>query len=215
LYEVGSEREGIIRRLTGGALLCWGAMRIIAGKFRSRVLAGPRGTATRPTSDRLRETLFNVLAARIEGAAFLDLYAGSGAVGLEAMSRGARVVAFVDRAPAALKTLRANLAALEVERGGFRVEAAAVRGVLRRMQAGTFDNGFDIVFLDPPYDAAEEYEETLGLLGRSRADLLAADAVVVAEHRRKQKLADGYGALARTRLLEQGDASLSFYSVSG
>ena len=105
-------------------------MRIIAGRFRSRVLAAPAGMDTRPTSDRLRETLFNVLAPRLEGAAFLDLYAGSGAVGLEALSRGAQPVVFVERAPAALKALRANLARLGVE-SGFRVEAASVGAFLR------------------------------------------------------------------------------------
>ena len=89
-------------------------MRIIAGTYRSRLLAAPKGVATRPTSDRLRETLFNVLGARIPGAAFLDLFAGSGAVGLEALSRGAATVAFVERAPSALAVLRANLARLGV-----------------------------------------------------------------------------------------------------
>ena len=84
-------------------------MRIIAGSLRSRTLTAPPGVATRPTSDRLRETLFNVLAPRMEGAAFLDLYAGSGAVGIEALSRGAARVEFVERAPAALKVLRGNL----------------------------------------------------------------------------------------------------------
>src|ERR1700749_4170373 len=92
-------------------------MRIISGKYRSRSLDAPPGLATRPTSDRLRETLFNVLAPRIEGAAFLDLYAGSGAVGIEALSRGAKHVEFVERAPAALKVMRANLEKLGLKNG--------------------------------------------------------------------------------------------------
>src|SRR5579863_766852 len=92
-------------------------MRIIAGTLRSRTLQAPAGLATRPTSDRLRETLFNVLSPRMEGAVFLDLYAGSGAVGIEALSRGAERVVFVERAPAALKVLRANLAGLELTAG--------------------------------------------------------------------------------------------------
>jgi 16S rRNA (guanine966-N2)-methyltransferase len=202
-------------------------MRIIAGKYRSRVLAGPTGMDTRPTSDRLRETLFNVLAPRIEGAAFLDLYAGSGAVGLEALSRGARSVVFVERAPAALKVLRANLARLGVE-SGFRVEARSVGAFLRSAAAdGPKPVPHAVVFLDPPYDAAREYEVTLGILGgedwsprspKARdlghpQPLLSADAVVVAEHRRKEKLEDRYGLLARTRILEQGDAALSFYAL--
>jgi 16S rRNA (guanine(966)-N(2))-methyltransferase RsmD len=100
-------------------------MRIIAGSLRSRSLVAPPGLATRPTSDRLRETLFNVLTPRIEGAAFLDLYAGSGAVGMEALSRGAASVDFVEKAPAALKVLRGNLERLGLT-VGFRVHAAAV-----------------------------------------------------------------------------------------
>src|ERR1700691_1140559 len=100
-------------------------MRVIAGTLRRRTMEAPAGLATRPSSDRLRETLFNVLAPRIEGARFLDLYAGSGAVGLEALSRGAAGVEFVERAPAALKALRANLAGLELTEG-FRIHGAGV-----------------------------------------------------------------------------------------
>ena len=136
-------------------------MRIIAGTYRSRSLEAPSGMATRPTSDRLRETLFNVLSPRIEGAAFLDLYAGSGAVGLEALSRGAARVEFVERGEPALRALRKNLEKLGIGRG-FQIHGAGVGSVLRKMKAGA---GFDLVFLDPPYDAAEEYAATLGLLG--------------------------------------------------
>jgi 16S rRNA (guanine966-N2)-methyltransferase len=191
-------------------------MRIIAGTYRSRTLQAPPGLATRPTSDRLRETLFNVLAPRIQGAAFLDLYAGSGAVGMEALSRGAVRVEFVERAPAALGVLRGNLTKLGVT-AGFRIHEGSVGTVLRRMKpSADVESGaaFDIVFLDPPYDAAGEYEITLEMLGGSLGGLLAAGAAVIAEHRRKDLLEDGYGALGRTRLLEQGDAALSFYSVS-
>ena len=185
-------------------------MRIIAGTFRSRTLQAPAGLATRPTSDRLRETLFNVLAPRIEGAVFLDLYAGSGAVGLEALSRGAGRVEFVERAPAALAVLHGNLARLRLK-DGFRVHAGSVATVLRRMRA---ERGFDVVFLDPPYDAATEYAATLGLLGGELKRLLAAGALVIAEHRKKERLEVRYGELARTRLLEQGDAGLSFYALN-
>jgi len=196
-------------------------MRIIAGIYRSRALKAPAGEATRPTSDRLRETLFNVLAPRMPGAAFLDLYAGSGAVGLEALSRGAARVVCVERAPAALAALRANMAALGVRVGvsaGFHVQAASVASFLRRAAvAGPAANrgqaAFEVVFLDPPYDAAQEYAATLGLLGGADAEMLTPGAVVIAEHRRKDQLADRYGSLQRTRLLQQGDASLSFYSV--
>jgi len=185
-------------------------MRIIAGIFRSRVLLAPAGLATRPTSDRLRETLFNVLAPRIAGAAFLDLYAGSGAVGIEALSRGAEQVTFVERAPAALKVLRENLDRLALA-VGFRIHPGSVGSFLRKPRSGL--PGFDIVFLDPPYDAAEEYAATLGLLGGASAGLLAAGSVVIAEHRRKERLDEQHGGLIRTRLLEQGDAALSFYAA--
>jgi 16S rRNA (guanine966-N2)-methyltransferase len=170
--------------------------------------------ATRPSSDRLRETLFNVLAPRIEGARFLDLYAGSGAVGIEALSRGAASVAFVERAPGALKVLRANLARLGVTEG-FRIHGAGVGTLLWKMKPAMSnpDAAFDVVFLDPPYEALQEYAATLGLLGGDSAGLLADGALVIVEHRRKEKLEALYGSLVRTRLLEQGDAALSFYAT--
>ena len=183
-------------------------MRVIAGTFRSRSLQAPAGLATRPTSDRLRETLFNVLAPRIEGARFLDLYAGSGAVGIEALSRGAGEVCFVERAAPALKVLRANLAALGMARG-FRIISGSAAGFLR---SGGTDQQFELVFLDPPYDAEKEYAAVLNSLGGTAAGLLSGDAVVIAEHRRKDRLADEYGSLTRTRLLQQGDGALSFYA---
>lgn len=179
--------------------------------YRSRVLKAPEGLATRPTSDRLRETLFNVLAPRIEGAAFLDLYAGSGAVGIEALSRGGARVVFVEKSAAALAVLRENLDKLGL-RGAARVQAASVSAFLSRGFAGEQPERYEMVFLDPPYEAAEEYERTLGLLGGTARRLLADGGVVVAEHRRKDGLGERYGVLGRTRVLEQGDAALSFYA---
>jgi len=198
-------------------------MRIIAGTYRSRTLAAPPGMSTRPTSDRLRETLFNVLALRIQAVAFLDLYAGSGAVGLEAISRGAARVTFVERAPAALKILNANLARLAIS-SGVRVRAKSVSAFLKSATgsdpksadpkpANPETERYEVVFLDPPYDEAKEYAITLELLGRAAAGILAPGAVVIAEHRRKQSLDEQYGSLKRTRVLEQGDAALSFYAV--
>ncbi len=183
-------------------------MRVIAGSFRSRTLQAPAGLATRPTSDRLRETMFNVLAPRIQGVVFLDLYAGSGAVGIEALSRGAASVVFVERAPTAIKVLRANLAGLGLTEG-YLIVAGSVGGYLRNAEGGP---PFDVVFLDPPYDAAREYAATLELLGVPAPGLLAAGALVIAEHRRKEVLEDRYGQLHRIRLLKQGDAALSFYA---
>jgi 16S rRNA (guanine(966)-N(2))-methyltransferase RsmD len=207
-------------------------MRIIAGTYRSRRLDAPPGLSTRPTSDRLRETLFNVLAPRIAGAAFLDLYAGSGAVGLEALSRGAAKVTFVERAPAALKILRGNLEQLGIE-SGYEVRAESVAAFLRRTTPKPEPHEaekpgpkpkqhevpkaipYEVLFIDPPYDAAEEYAATLGLLGRTECEILAPGALVVAEHRRNQALEEQYGCLKRTRLLKQGDAALSFYGAGG
>jgi 16S rRNA (guanine966-N2)-methyltransferase len=174
-------------------------MRVIAGTLRRRTLLAPAGMATRPTSDRLRETLFNVLAPRIEGARFLDLYAGSGAV--------------VERAANALKVLRANLESLGL-RGGVRVEAVSVAAFLKKVRPESSGFAFDIMFMDPPYDAVDEYGLALGLLGKEASRLLARDAVVIAEHRRKEKLEERYGVLEQMRVLEQGDAALSFYKAA-
>jgi len=185
-------------------------MRVIAGEYRSRVLEAPRGLDTRPTSDRLRETLFNVLAPRMEGAVFLDLYAGSGAVGIEALSRGAREAIFVEQAEAAKRAIRTNLAKLGI-RGGYALEARSVGAALRRLaEAG---RQADLVFLDPPYAEAKEYEVALGLLGGECGAMLAPDALVIAEHEKRRGLEERYGRLQRTRVLRQGDAALSFYRV--
>ena len=175
--------------------------------------------STRPTSDRLRETLFNVLAPRLEGAVFLDLYAGSGAVGLEALSRGAARVTFVERAPAALKVLDGNLTRLGIcESVSIHTKSvsAYLRGVTGpnpKPEKNPKPDKYEVVFLDPPYEAAEEYASTLELLGGAALGILAPDAVVVAEHRRKSALDERYGSLKRTRVLEQGDAALSFYGL--
>jgi 16S rRNA (guanine(966)-N(2))-methyltransferase RsmD len=184
-------------------------MRVIAGEFRSRRLETPRGMATRPTSDKLRETLFNVLGASIAGAKFVDLYAGSGAVGIEGISRGAEFVWFAEKAPPAVAAIRANLRVLKVA-GGYALEDRSVTKLLeslvKRARAEV-----DVVFLDPPYEAAEEYKRTMEFLAGHAAEMLAEDAVVIAEHARKQALAERYGELKRVRVLEQGDAALSFY----
>jgi 16S rRNA (guanine966-N2)-methyltransferase len=184
-------------------------MRVIAGTFRSRQLFAPRGMKTRPTSDRLRETLFNILAPRLEGCRFVDLYAGTGAVGIEALSRGAEHVWFAENAEPALAALRQNLSALKIE-SGFNVEDRGVGAMLQRL--GKLPEPVDLVFLDPPYEAEDEYAGTLNFFGsvRGRA-LLAPHALVIAEHSSKVKLAIRYGALEHTRLVKQGEAALSFF----
>ena len=184
-------------------------MRVIAGKFRSRLLAAPRGMKTRPTSDRLRETLFNVIARRIEGARFVDLYAGSGAVGIEAISRSAKFVWFAEDASAAAKAIRENLAGLKVAEG-FSIEARGSKVLLDELVKR--GEKVDVVFLDPPYEAAAEYSRTLEFLGSRGSGLLAEDALVIAEHRSKDALGDRYGVLERVRVLKQGDAGLSLFA---
>jgi 16S rRNA (guanine966-N2)-methyltransferase len=185
-------------------------MRVIAGTFRSRQLVAPRGTLTRPTSDRLRETLFNILSPRVEGCRFVDLYAGTGAVGIEALSRGAAHVWFAENAEPALASIRQNLAALKIGRS-FTLEDRGVGAMLQRLSK--LGQAIDLVYVDPPYEAEAEYEGTLSFLGSARGrQTLAADALIVAEHSSKAKLAARYGALEHTRLVKQGDAALSFFS---
>jgi 16S rRNA (guanine(966)-N(2))-methyltransferase RsmD len=174
-------------------------MRIIAGEFRSRRLKSLPGDATRPTPDRLRETIFDILQTRIAGAVFVDAYAGTGAVGIEALSRGARHVFFLEKNRAALEAIRQNLASLKAERRAT-VYAGAALLTLERCRAA------DIVFLDPPYDLEREYPAALELLGRNPPGL------VIAQHPFRLKLDDTYGSLRRTRLLKQGDNALSFYT---
>lgn len=186
-------------------------MRVIAGLYRSRPLVAPRGTGTRPTSDRLRETLFNIVAPHISGCRFADLYAGTGAVGIEALSRGAAHVFFAETARPALAALRLNLQQLKIS-GGYTLEDRSTADLLARLLSRP--EPLDLVFLDPPYDAVTEYTTTLTLLGSSRAQtLLAPGARVIAEHSSKAELPDRFGQLRRTRLLPQGDAALSFYTV--
>ena len=186
-------------------------MRVIAGTYRSRVLQAPKGLETRPTSDRLRETLFNVLAPRIAGAKFADLYAGSGSVGIEALSRGAEFCWFAEREPKATAAIRANVAALKL-RGGYAIEDRSVGKLLNAMVKN--ERAADIVFLDPPYESGDEYRATLDFLAHNHAIILAPNAIVVAEHSRKLPPNERHGSLTRYRLLEQGDASLSFYAIA-
>jgi 16S rRNA (guanine966-N2)-methyltransferase len=186
-------------------------MRVIAGTYRSRLLQSPRGTATRPTSDRLRETLFNILQPRIEGSRFVDLYAGTGAVGIEALSRGAAHAWFSENAAPALAALRANLAALKIPRN-FTLEDRGTGALLQTLSKLT--TPLDIIFLDPPYEAESEYESTLAFLGSTRAkQFLSPQALIIAEHSSKSPLPTRFGLLEHHRLHKQGDAALSFYRL--
>lgn len=185
-------------------------MRIIAGKFRSRQLKSLKGLALRPTSDRLRETLFNVLANLVPGSRFVDLFAGTGAVGIEALSRGAREVIFVEKHAPAVALIRKNLESLEI-RDHFRVLAQDALQALERLagEPPAPSSQIDLLFLDPPYADQAQYASILSFLGQ--ADLLASGAVVIAEHLRALDLPESFGKLERIRVLRQGDAALSFY----
>jgi 16S rRNA (guanine966-N2)-methyltransferase len=181
-------------------------MRIIAGIYRGLHLSTLKGGNLRPTTDQLRETLFDVLGARVEGATFLDAYAGTGAVGIEALSRGARDVVFIEHHRAAAQLIKHNLAALKIA-SGFAVRASAVETGLERLESE--GETFDVVFLDPPYEEIREYHHTLRQL--ARGSLLRPESMVIVEHSKHVALEENYLALHRTRLLKHGDAQLAFY----
>lgn len=185
-------------------------MRVIAGLYRSRPLKSLPGMDTRPTSDKLRQTLFNVLTAgnpeALAGSVWVDLFAGTGAVGIEALSRGARSVYFVESSAKAATVIRANLKSLGIGDGFEIIDKDAVRA-LRQLDAQIIRA--DGIFLDPPYRLHEAYEEVLGFLSQSQ--MLHPRSIVVAEHNKRFDPGDTVGALVRTRVLAQGDASLSFY----
>ena len=184
-------------------------MRVIAGKYRSRRLSAPEGFQTRPTSDRLRETLFNVIGTAVEDSVWLDLFAGSGAVGIEALSRGARSVYSVEASTRAARAVRANLASLKIE-DGFELIERDVSLALRMLDSQAV--ACDFCFLDPPYRERGDYELVLGFLSQSR--LLTPESLVVAEHDKRFDPGETFGSLRRVRILRQGDAVLSFYHLS-
>ena len=184
-------------------------MRVIAGKYRGRKLKSPPSLQTRPTSDRLRETLFNILAPRIEDARFLDLCAGSGAVGIEALSRGAAHVTFVDRSRKMYALIETNLKLLGVEGDAVEVASKEALDLLRRRIKNDAEP-FDVIFFDPPYTM--DYEEVLDYVGANAEMLLADEGVVVVEHYKKKELQDEFGVLRRYREVKQGDSKLSFYA---
>jgi 16S rRNA (guanine(966)-N(2))-methyltransferase RsmD len=184
--------------------------RIIGGAGKGRRLKTAAGESTRPTGARVRQALFDILAPLIPGCRFLDAFAGSGGVGLEALSRGARKVVLVDHAAAAVVAAKENARAL-AHAGG---EVQVFRQDALTAIAALSDQGmrFDVVYLDPPY-ASDLYEALLSLLGRG--PLLADGGVVVAEHFHKRLLPETIGALVRTRQRRVGDHCLSFYARAG
>jgi 16S rRNA (guanine966-N2)-methyltransferase len=201
-------------RYIGSGNRTYRVMRVIAGKYRGRSLRSLRGTDIRPTSDRLRETLFNVLTAgnpaALEGSVWLDLFAGTGAVGIEALSRGARQAYFVETSAPAAKLIEQNLQTLGIV-GGYKILRDDLSGVFWRLQRERVVA--DVVFLDPPYRMQHFYEETLKAL--SDSSLVWAMSLVVAEHEKKFDPGDEFGSLRRIRKLVQGNAALSFYRIGG
>lgn len=183
---------------------------MIAGQYRSRPLHSLPGLEIRPTADRLRETLFNVLTAgnpsALEGSIWADLYAGTGAVGIEALSRGAGNVYLVESSAAASRLIRRNLESLQVS-GGYELMQMEVAKALRRLEAQRIV--LDYVFLDPPYNKEGEYTKTLNFLSKSL--MLRDTSVVIAEHRKKFDPGENFAGMKRFRTLVQGDASLSIY----
>ncbi len=183
-------------------------MRITGGAHRSRPLSAPKGHATRPTSDRVREALFAILGSRsnLEGARVLDLYAGTGALALEALSRGARSATFVESARSALLSIRANVAALRFE-GQVRVVAGAVE---RSLDAVVKEGPYDVVFADPPYALVASGAAVEAIADLVRRGGLAEGGVLVLEHG-KADVSPSLPGLALSSARRYGDTVLAFY----
>jgi 16S rRNA (guanine966-N2)-methyltransferase len=176
-------------------------LRVIAGSLKGRRLETPAWEGLRPTSDKLRETLFNVIAGRVAGARVLDGYAGSGAIGIEAVSRGAAHVTFIEQDPRAQALIAANLARCGVQSG-----YAIIRGTVASALASLRATPFDVIVLDPPYSVPADAALT------AIDGIAAPDGLVVLEHARRQRTPEQAGRLIRTRELISGDSALSFYS---
>ena len=179
-------------------------MRVIAGALKGRRLDAPSWEGVRPTSDKLRETLFNVLAPRIGGASVLDGYAGTGAVGIEALSREASWVTFVERDPRAARLIASNL-----ERCGVRDRYAIIRARFADVSAQLAGRRFDVVFVDPPY-GIDEMTVAIDAAG----PLVADGGILVLEHAKRYAAPSSAGSLTKTRGIVSGDSALAFYERS-
>jgi 16S rRNA (guanine(966)-N(2))-methyltransferase RsmD len=181
-------------------------MRIIAGQCRGRLLKTLRGRALRPTSDRLRETLFNILGAAVSGAVFIDCYAGSGAVGLEALSRGAGEVFLIEADPAAQRLIRQNADALGAGTALRLVPMQVSRGLRKLEEQGA---RAQFCFFDPPYALLQEALRSVVWLVTS--SLMLPHGLIIVEHSRRDATPEHAGSWMRVRLLQQGSSALSFY----
>ncbi len=181
-------------------------MRIIAGEYRGRILKSPSNLKTRPTSDRLRETLFNILNPKIGAETrFLDLCAGTGAVGIEAISRGAKFAGFVDKSRRACALIEENLDLLEIPEEQTEVFFSSAEKFIARERK----NVWDLIFYDPPYQ--ENYRLLLFEIGENASEILNDNGILIVEHRVKSILPDAFGEVRRWRALKQGETQLSFY----
>ena len=186
---------------------------MIAGTYKGRRLSAPSWTGLRPTSDKLRETIFNILAPRVPGARVLDLYAGTGAFGIEALSRGAAAVTFVERDRRAQKLIEGNLERCGITDGYVIIRESVTDALAHLHDQSAVANAspFDIVFLDPPYDRGPGTSETTAALA-SAANLMGQGAVVVLEHSRRRPSTPTAGLLVRMREVTAGDSALAFYA---
>lgn len=184
-------------------------MRVIAGSYKGRKFKSPPDNRTRPTSERLRETLFNIIGPSVSRSTrFLDLCAGTGAIGIEALSRGAGFTAFVDKVRKNCALIEQNLDLLGVPEDLTDVECSDSEKFLRQQK----DGDWNYIFFDPPYDS--DYAGTLSILADESNGILAKNAVVIVEHHFKNHLVDEIGRLRRWRLLKQGETALSFYEAA-
>jgi 16S rRNA (guanine966-N2)-methyltransferase len=178
-------------------------MRVISGKFRSRHLKGTPPGGIRPTSDKLKETIFNILGPSVQGATFFDGCAGVGGIGIEAISRGAAFVYFVEQSRKACQIIRENLRSLKVEEGFKILEMDLIKSI------ALLDSPLNIAFVDPPYDRDDLYDACLNRFGT--APLLAPDGLLIMEHSKRKEMPGTAGNLQKIRSLVQGDAALAFY----
>jgi 16S rRNA (guanine966-N2)-methyltransferase len=178
-------------------------LRVISGKFKSRKLKGAPPAGIRPTSDKLKETLFNILGASVDGATFLDGCAGMGGIGIEALSRGAAFVYFAEQSRKACRMIRENLDLLQVKEGFKILELDLIKAL------AAIETPLDIAFVDPPYDREDIYDGCLNRFGAS--SLLAPGGILIVEHSKRTELPAAVGSIQKIRSLVQGDAALAFY----
>lgn len=183
-------------------------MRVIAGKAKGKRLNAPRGSKTRPITDMIKEALFNVLGSGVNEAAFLDLFAGSGSVGIEALSRGAAPVFFVDNARTAVGVIAENIKNCGFF-DGFQIYSLDVFHALRVLERNAVQ--FDYIYVDPPFDKEDIFDKIMIALGP--APLLKPGGLVVLRTQRKMVMLDQYGDLSRIRINQYGESVLHYYLV--